>query len=163
MRISDWSSDVCSSDLQLGLDHVEPVIPAQMGEARIVMGQQPGAGGMRAPLVGESAKRPKRPRRDLANPWRQDRLIAVGLFDTLQFAGENIERLIPADTDPFIPATQRLVAPTGLPMLPDHRIFEPVSAQEPEAQRLPASACPKLRTIPAVLDRVVGPPIGRAS
>src|SRR3546814_20422684 len=88
MRISDWSSDVCSSDL---------------------------------------------------------------------FAGENIERLIPADTDPFIPATQRLVAPTGLPMLPDHRIFEPVSAQEPEAQRLPASACPKLRTIPAVLDSVVGP------
>src|SRR3546814_2838174 len=42
-------------------------------------------------------------------------------------------------------------------MLPDHRIFEPVSAQEPEAQRLPASACPKLRTIPAVLDSVVGP------
>src|SRR3546814_14594815 len=90
---------------------------------------------MRAPLVGESAKRPKRPRRDLANPWRQDRLIAVGLFDTLQFAGENIERLIPADTDPFIPATQRLVAPTGLPMLPDHRIFEPVSAQDPGPQR----------------------------
>src|SRR3546814_11581282 len=84
----------------------------------------------RSPLVGESAKRPKRPRRDLANPLRQDRLIAVGLFDTLQFAGENIEHLIPADTDPFIPATQRLVAPTGLPMLPDHRIFEPVSRSE---------------------------------
>src|SRR3546814_5071568 len=78
------------------------------------MGQQPGAGGMRAPLVGESAKRPKRPRRDLANPCRQDRLIAVGLFDTLQFAGENIERLLPADPDSFIPATKRLVAPTGL-------------------------------------------------
>src|SRR3546814_19581321 len=124
MRISDWSSDVCSSDLQLGLDHVEPVIPAQMGEARIVMGQQPGAGGMRAPLVGESAKRPKRPRRDLANPWRQDRLIAVGLFEKLQFAGETIERLIPAAKDPFMPATQHLVAPPAPPILTEHRRFE---------------------------------------
>src|SRR3546814_19960895 len=93
--------------------------------------------------------------------WSSD-VCSSDLFDTLQFAGENIERLIPADTDPFIPATQRLVAPTGLPMLPDHRIFEPVSAQEPEAQRLPESACPKLRTIPAVLDSVVGPPPDRS-
>src|SRR3546814_14917453 len=89
--------------------------------------------------------------------WSSD-VCSSDLFDTLQFAGENIERLIPADTAPFIPATQRLVAPTGLPMLPDHRIFEPVSAQEPEAPRLPASACPNIRTIPAVLPSVIAPP-----
>src|SRR3546814_9794624 len=39
MRISDWSSDVCSSDLQIGDERVDPLL--ELGLGRVVDGHQP--------------------------------------------------------------------------------------------------------------------------
>src|SRR3546814_8158037 len=47
MRISDWSSDVCSSDLAVGCDRAERAVPARRGRAAAAGrtgGLRPGAG-----------------------------------------------------------------------------------------------------------------------
>src|SRR3546814_15679664 len=48
MRISDWSSDVCSSDLMIALD-TDHVAPLQMDAAQLVLAELAGQAGKQHP------------------------------------------------------------------------------------------------------------------
>src|SRR3546814_9143511 len=59
MRISDWSSDVCSSDLVAGQDHVELVLlfSGRSGSANSGRSSSNGSSGRTAPLFFEQLRK----------------------------------------------------------------------------------------------------------
>src|SRR3546814_6846144 len=59
MRISDWSSDVCSSDLVAGQDHVELVLlfSGRSGSANSGRSSSNGSSGRNAPLFFEQLRK----------------------------------------------------------------------------------------------------------
>src|SRR5690606_22602714 len=63
---------------------------------------------------------------------------------------QNVQGFVPRDAHPLIPAPELLSATARLPVLPHHRVLEPVSGENLLPLGPPASAPPLLRKVGAV-------------
>src|SRR5690606_10263933 len=59
----------------------------------------------------------------------QNAFRAICVVETLQFGGNQVERLVPRNALPLVPAAQFFLAAARLPVLALHRVLETVSAE----------------------------------
>src|SRR5690606_3950991 len=86
----------------------------------------------------------------------QNAFRAICVVETLQFGGNQVERLVPRNALPLVPAAQFFLAAARLPVLALHRVLETVSAEALMLLRAAARAGADLRVLDRVFVRVVG-------
>ena len=150
---------------EVALQHAQPVVGAH--GSRLAVGEVDAYGlGLAGPRsVGSEPQMPR-----VAPQRRQQRLRhrgviegdghgAVGVHDAPDFGSHQVQRLVPADALPFVPAAHFAVAglaAAGLPALALHGVLDAVGTESVHALGAPARAGAVLEIVEAVFFDVVG-------